>query len=83
MAFGSPLCRMPSIKRLPAFRMCCVRLPKFRFQVQVPEIALLKPRFGVALFGESTSVFLWLGALFILVASTLIVTSERKNRILQ
>ena len=34
---------------------------------------------GVALFGESTSVFLWLGGLFILVASTLIVTSERKN----
>ena len=37
---------------------------------------------GVALFGESTSVFLWLGGLFILVASTLIVTSERKNHIL-
>ncbi len=37
---------------------------------------------GVALFGESTSVFLWLGGLFILVASTLIVTSERKNQIL-
>ena len=37
---------------------------------------------GVALFGESTSVFLWLGGLFILVASRLIVTSERKNRIL-
>ena len=36
---------------------------------------------GVALFGESTSVFLWLGGLFILVASTLIVTSERKNHI--
>ena len=34
---------------------------------------------GVALFGESTSVFLWLGGLFILVASTLIVTSERKT----
>ncbi len=34
---------------------------------------------GVALFGESTSVFLWLGGMFILVASTLIVTSERKN----
>ena len=34
---------------------------------------------GVALFGEFTSVFLWLGGLFILVASTLIVTSERKN----
>ena len=33
---------------------------------------------GVALFGESTSVFLWLGGLFILFASTLIVTSERK-----
>ncbi len=37
---------------------------------------------GVALFGEFTSVFLWLGGLFILVASTLIVTSERKNQIL-
>ena len=37
---------------------------------------------GVALFGESTSVFLWLGGLFILFASTLIVTSERKNHIL-
>ena len=37
---------------------------------------------GVALFGESTSVFLWLGGLFILVASTLIVTSEGKNHIL-
>ena len=36
---------------------------------------------GVALFGESTSVFLWLGGLFILVASTLIVMSERKNHI--
>ena len=36
---------------------------------------------GVALFGESTSVFLWLGGLFILVASTLIVTSERKYTI--
>ena len=36
---------------------------------------------GVALFGESTSVFLWLGGLFILVASTLIVTSDRKNHI--
>ncbi len=36
---------------------------------------------GVALFGESTSVFLWLGGLFILVASSLIVTSERKNHI--
>ena len=36
---------------------------------------------GVALFGESTSVFLWLGGLFILVASTLIVTFERKNHI--
>ena len=34
---------------------------------------------GVALFGESTSVFLWLGGLFILVASTLIVMSERKS----
>ena len=34
---------------------------------------------GVALFGESTSVFLWLGGLFILVASTIIVTSERKT----
>ena len=34
---------------------------------------------GIALFGESTSVFLWLGGLFILVASTLIVTSERKT----
>ena len=38
---------------------------------------------GIALFGESTSVFLWLGGLFILVASTLIVTSERKNHLLQ
>ena len=37
---------------------------------------------GVALFGESTSVFLWLGGLFIFVASTLIVTSERKNHLL-
>lgn len=37
---------------------------------------------GIALFGESTSVFLWLGGLFILVASTLIVTSERKNHLL-
>ena len=37
---------------------------------------------GVALFGESTSVFLWLGGLFILGASTLIVTSERKNHLL-
>ena len=37
---------------------------------------------GVALFGESTSVFLWVGGLFIAVASTLIVTSERKNHIL-
>ena len=37
---------------------------------------------GVALFGESTSVFLWLGGLFILVASTFLVTSERKNHIL-
>ena len=37
---------------------------------------------GVALFGESTSVFLWLGGLFILGATTLIVTSERKNHIL-
>ena len=36
---------------------------------------------GVTLFGESTSVFLWVGGLFILVASTLIVTSERKNHI--
>jgi len=34
---------------------------------------------GIALFGESTSVFLWLGGLFILGATTLIVTSERKN----
>ena len=34
---------------------------------------------GIALFGESTSVFLWLGGLFILSATTLIVTSERKN----
>ena len=34
---------------------------------------------GIALFGESTSVFLWLGGLFILVASTLIVMSERKT----
>ena len=38
---------------------------------------------GIALFGESTSVFLWLGGLFILGASTLIVTSERKNHLLQ
>ncbi len=38
---------------------------------------------GVTLFGESTSVFLWVGGLFILVSSTLIVTSERKNHILQ
>ena len=37
---------------------------------------------GIALFGESTSVFLWLGGLFILGASTLIVTSERKNHLL-
>ena len=37
---------------------------------------------GVALFGESTSVFLWLGGLFILSATTLIVTSERKNLLL-
>ena len=37
---------------------------------------------GVALFGESTSVFLWLGGLFILGATTLIVTSERKNHLL-
>ncbi len=37
---------------------------------------------GIALFGESTSVFLWVGGLFILGASTLIVTSERKNHIL-
>ena len=37
---------------------------------------------GVALFGESTSVFLWLGGLFILSATTLIVTSERKNQLL-
>lgn len=37
---------------------------------------------GVTLFGESTSVFLWVGGLFILVSSTLIVTSERKNHIL-
>ena len=37
---------------------------------------------GVTLFEESTSVFLWVGGLFILVASTLIVTSERKNHIL-
>ncbi len=37
---------------------------------------------GVALFGESTSVFLWLGGLFILGASTLIVTSESKNHLL-
>ena len=34
---------------------------------------------GIALFGESTSVFLWLGGLFILGATTLIVTSETKN----
>ena len=34
---------------------------------------------GIALFGESTSVFLWLGGLFILGATTLIVTSERKT----
>ena len=38
---------------------------------------------GIALFGESTSVFLWLGGLFILGATTLIVTSERKNHLLQ
>ena len=37
---------------------------------------------GIALFGESTSIFLWLGGLFILGASTLIVTSERKNHLL-
>jgi drug/metabolite transporter (DMT)-like permease len=37
---------------------------------------------GIALFGESTSVFLWLGGLFILGATTLIVTSERKNQLL-
>ena len=37
---------------------------------------------GIALFGESTSVFLWLGGLFILGASTLIVTSESKNHLL-
>ena len=37
---------------------------------------------GIALFGESTSVFLWLGGLFILSATTLIVTSERKNHLL-
>ena len=37
---------------------------------------------GIALFGESTSVFLWVGGLFILGASTLIVTSERKIHIL-
>ena len=37
---------------------------------------------GISLFGESTSVFLWLGGLIILVASTLIVKSERKNHIL-
>ena len=36
---------------------------------------------GIALFGESTSVFLWLGGLFILGATTLIVTSERKNQL--
>lgn len=36
---------------------------------------------GIALFGESTSVFLWLGGLFILGATTLIVTSERKNHL--
>ena len=34
---------------------------------------------GIALFGESTSVFLWLGGLFILGATTLIVTSEKKK----
>ena len=38
---------------------------------------------GIALFGESTLVFLWLGGLFILGATTLIVTSERKNHLLQ
>ncbi len=37
---------------------------------------------GIALFGESTSVFLLLGGLFILGATTLIVTSERKNHLL-
>ena len=37
---------------------------------------------GIALFGESTSVFLWLGGLFILGATTLIVTSETKNHLL-
>ena len=37
---------------------------------------------GIALFGESTSVFLWLGGLFILGATALIVTSERKNHLL-
>lgn len=37
---------------------------------------------GIALFGESTSVFLWLGGLFIVGATTLIVTSERKNHLL-
>ena len=37
---------------------------------------------GIALFGDSTSVFLWLGGLFILGATTLIVTSERKNHLL-
>ena len=37
---------------------------------------------GIALFGESTSVFLWVGGLFILGATTLIVTSERKNHLL-
>ena len=37
---------------------------------------------GIALFGESTSVFLWLGGLFILGATTLIATSERKNHLL-
>jgi len=36
---------------------------------------------GIALFEESTSVSLWLGGLFILGATTLIVTSERKNHI--
>ena len=38
---------------------------------------------GIALFGDSTSVFLWLGGLFILGATTLSVTSERKNHLLQ
>ena len=37
---------------------------------------------GIALFGESASVFLWLGGLFILGGSTLIVTYERKNHLL-